>query len=140
MPPERKKHAGGRPKKAIDMKLVEGLAHIHCTIDEIAAIMEISDVTLRKDPEFLPTYYKAREGGKMSLRRQQFKAAEGGNTTMLIWLGKQFLGQRDLVRTEVTGQLEVTDLYDVSEEQLAVIAAQGIVTKGNGRRRNGSET
>ena len=25
----------------------------------------------------------------------QFKAAEDGNVTMLIWLGKQFLGQKD---------------------------------------------
>lgn len=137
MAPERKKHAGGRPKKVIDMKLVAGLAHVHCTILEIAAILGISDRTLRNHPEFLPTYEKAREGGKMSLRRQQFKAAENGNTTMLIWLGKQFLGQRDQVRTEIAGQLEITDPFDLSEEELAVIAAQGIVTKGNGRRRNG---
>jgi hypothetical protein len=33
--------------------------------------------------------------GKASLRRMQFKAAEDGNVTMLIWLGKQFLGQKD---------------------------------------------
>ncbi len=38
------------------------------------------------------------------------------------------------------GPIEYTDPFDLSEEQLAVIAAQGIVTKGNGRRRNGGET
>ncbi len=35
------------------------------------------------------------------------------------------------------GPIEYTDPFDLSEEDLAVIAAQGIVTKGNGRRRNG---
>jgi hypothetical protein len=29
------------------------------------------------------------------LRRLQWKGAEAGNPTMLIWLGKQMLGQRD---------------------------------------------
>ncbi len=44
-------------------------------------------------------------------------------------------------KVELTGRdgapIEVTDPFDMSEEELAVIAAQGIVTKGNGRRRNG---
>ena len=35
-----------------------------------------------------------REKGKVSLRRSQFKLAEK-NPTMAIWLGKQYLGQRD---------------------------------------------
>jgi hypothetical protein len=41
------------------------------------------------------------EGGKMSLRRHQWRALEEGNTTMLVWLGKQYLGQRE--KNEVTG-------------------------------------
>lgn len=32
----------------------------------------------------------------------QLKAAEGGNVTMLIWLGKQLLGQKD--KSELTGK------------------------------------
>lgn len=86
------------------MKLVEGLAHIHCTEAEIASILGVSEKTLRSRPGFLPAYRKAREGGKMSLRREQFKKAEAGNTTMLIWLGKQHLGQSDQVRNEQTGK------------------------------------
>jgi hypothetical protein len=31
----------------------------------------------------------------VSLRRAQFKAAKEGNVTMLIWLGKQRLGQKN---------------------------------------------
>jgi hypothetical protein len=33
----------------------------------------------------------------------QFKAAEGGNATMLIWLGKQYLGQSDKTQHELSG-------------------------------------
>ena len=33
--------------------------------------------------------------GNASLRRLQWRAAEGGNVTAQIWLGKQWLGQRD---------------------------------------------
>lgn len=36
----------------------------------------------------------------MSLRRQQIALAEKGNATMLIWLGKQLLGQSDKVDTK----------------------------------------
>lgn len=35
----------------------------------------------------------------MSLRRTQFKLAEK-NPTMAIWLGKQYLGQRDNIEVE----------------------------------------
>ena len=46
--------------------------------------------------------YKKHQGeGKASLRRAQWKAAQDGNPTMLVWLGKQMLGQRD--KQEITG-------------------------------------
>lgn len=46
---------------------------------------------------------KKRAGGKASLRRMQWKSAEDGNTTMLIWLGKNILGQTDKVQNEISG-------------------------------------
>jgi hypothetical protein len=46
--------------------------------------------------------------GRMSLRRKQWKAAEDGNTTMLVWLGKQYLGQSD--KSEVTGAISLDPL------------------------------
>lgn len=33
--------------------------------------------------------------GERQDRRLLWKAANSGNTTMLIWMGKQYLGQRD---------------------------------------------
>jgi len=40
--------------------------------------------------------------GKMSIRRLQFEKAKEGNTTMLIWLGKQYLGQTDKADFQMT--------------------------------------
>ena len=91
---------GGRPKKEIDYNIVEKLAHIQCTQAEIAEILEISTRTLQKDKEFLRLYKKGIESGKSSLRRLQWKGAEAGNNSMLIWLGKQYLSQRDQPKEE----------------------------------------
>ena len=85
----------GRPKKEIDYKTVEKLASIHCTQEEIADYMNISVRTLQRNAEFCRIYKRGLSLGKSSLRRMQWKKAEEGNTTALIWLGKQMLGQRD---------------------------------------------
>lgn len=86
----------GRPKKVIDYETVEKLAKIQCTQEEIASFLDISVRTLLRDEKFCEIYKKGIENGKLSLRRYQFKLAEK-NTTMAIFLGKQYLGQRDNV-------------------------------------------
>lgn len=83
-----------RPKKEIDYTTVEKLASIQCTQEEIANFLEISVRTLQRDEEFCRIFKKGQDNGKMSLKRYQFKLAEK-NTAMAIWLGKQYLGQRD---------------------------------------------
>ena len=85
----------GRPKKVIDYDIVAELASIQCTIDEIASVLKISRQTLHKDDQFLYIYKQGIEDGKKSLRRMQWDAARKGNTTMLVWLGKQYLGQKE---------------------------------------------
>lgn len=89
----------GRPKKDIDYTSVEKLANIQCTQDEIATFLGISKRTLQRDEKFMEVYNKGRENGKMSLRRIQWKHAEK-SASMAIFLGKQYLGQKDNV--EVT--------------------------------------
>ena len=90
-----KKNVGGRPKKEIDYEMVGKLATIQCTQDEIAEILDISTRTLQRDLEFCRVYKKNTEVGRMSLRRFQWRSAEKGNTSMLIWLGKQYLEQKE---------------------------------------------
>ncbi len=90
----------GRPKKEIDYEVVEKLAGIQCTQEEIANFLNLSVRTLQRDEEFCRLYKKGQDDGKRSLRRIQFKIAEK-NPTMAIWLGKQYLGQRDSFPDEV---------------------------------------
>ena len=84
----------GRPKFQIDYETVEKLAHIQCTKTEIANFLGCSVDTLDRDNNFAEHYKKGLDGGKMSLRRMQFKLAEK-NSAMAIFLGKQYLGQKD---------------------------------------------
>jgi len=96
-----KKNPGGRPRIEIDIENLRGLAVIHCTQDEIAAVLKISTSTLDrmladKDGKYWCAYKEGLASGKKSLRRAQVAAAMKGNSTMLVWLGKQILGQRDM--------------------------------------------
>ena len=92
---EEKKNKGGRPKKQLDYEMIEKLSMIQCTQDEIASCLNVNVKTLRADDKFLDLYKKGQEKGKASLRASQFRMSKT-NATMAIWLGKQYLGQKDL--------------------------------------------
>jgi hypothetical protein len=79
--------------KNIDPAQVKKLAAIGCTNVEIADIVGCSHDTLSR--RFKAELTEGRSQGKASLRRKQWDVALTGNVTMLIWLGKQVLGQSD---------------------------------------------
>jgi len=85
------------------IKTIEGLAKIQCTQGEAAAVLGIDRTTLlaflKRNPEARKRWEAGLESGKASLRRNQFKLSET-NAAMAIWLGKQYLGQREPVRHE----------------------------------------
>ena len=91
-----------RPKKEINKEMFEQMCGIQCTKDEICSIFNIDEKTLTRwckdvyNMGFSDIYKKKSQIGLMSLRRIQFKLAEK-NTTMAIWLGKQYLGQKDVI-------------------------------------------
>jgi AraC-like DNA-binding protein len=87
----------GRPKIEINEDQLEKLASILCTMEEMASFFGCSVDTLERN--FADTIKKGKDKGRMSLRRLQFEKAQTGNTTMLIWLGKQMLGQKDKIET-----------------------------------------
>lgn len=87
------KRPRGRPPVEVDPQKVYELASIACTLDEIALLCGCSVSTLRN--KYKEVYDKGYAVARSSLRREQWKAASSGNATMLIWLGKQMLGQRD---------------------------------------------
>ena len=90
-----------RPKIEIDFDMVKKLCAIQCTGQEIADVLDVSyDTVERRVKEvyqisFADYIKKHSANGKMSLRRKQHEVAMNGNTTMLVWLGKQYLGQTD---------------------------------------------
>ena len=90
----------GRPKKIINYEQVEKLASIFCTQEEIAAILDVSISTLQHNQEFLQVHKKGLQTAKMSLRRKQFKLADT-NAGMAIFLGKNYLNQRDYNQVEL---------------------------------------
>ena len=98
---------GGRPKFKIDYEQVEKLAGLQCTQEEIASYLGCSVDTLQRDKEFCGLYKRGMDKGRMSLRRKQWKAADEGNNTMLIWLGKQYLQQSDKKEIDHTGSFNV---------------------------------
>jgi len=97
----------GRPPKEIDQKQFENLCGLQCTLEEICGWFDVTDKTLDSwckrtyDANFSEVFKQKRGAGKISLRRSQWRLAEK-NATMAIFLGKQFLGQRDNVDVNVT--------------------------------------
>ena len=104
---EQKARPGRKPALVADdktLRTVEGLARIQCTQAEAAGVLGVTRETfhqfLKAHPAARETWDLGLESGRASLRRNQLKLAER-NAAMAIWLGKQYLGQRDPDRTSV---------------------------------------
>lgn len=83
----------GRDKKPVPAADVFKLSAIGCKDHEIADWFGVDQNTLRYN--FSVELIKGRETLKQSLRRKQIEVAMSGNAVMLIWLGKNLLGQTD---------------------------------------------
>jgi len=83
----------GRPKVEIDTDLLFKLAECHCSLKEMCYIMGVSKFTLTQ--RFQDSIDRGQAAGKMRLRKAQYRKALEGNPVMLIWLGKNVLGQKD---------------------------------------------
>ena len=104
--------AKGQIKQAqikIDQKQFENLCKMQCTETEIMSWFDVSKDTLIRwckanyGCDFATIYEQKKEGGKIALRRYQLQLAEK-NPTMAIWLGKQYLKQRDNIELEHNAQ------------------------------------
>lgn len=109
----KKRTKAGRPRAVIDKKTFENLCGLQCTKQEICDWFEITDKTLEKwvkenyeRRHFSEVFRQYRGKGKISLRRAQFQLAQK-STAMAIFLGKNYLGQKD--KTEQEQQVSVTD-------------------------------
>lgn len=97
--------------KEIDKEQFEGLCELQCTQAEFCCFFNVTDKTLdrwckdtyknEKDEgmSFSEIFAIKRGKGKISLRRAQFQLAQK-NAAMAIFLGQQYLGQRNYATLE----------------------------------------
>jgi hypothetical protein len=134
--PEAKKR--GRPATNIPLPQLEALCQVHATDAEIAAHFGCSTKTierLKKKPRYASVFERGRADGKISLRRAQYQEALKGSPSMLIWLGKQLLGQKEKI--EASGpnggpiQIEaVRDMLDrMTDEDFKKLAQQNGISE-----------
>lgn len=105
-----------RKKLDIDVEQIETAAAIGCTQDEIAILVSCSVRTLQSRQDLREAYDRGLARMRKSLRRLQWEKAEEGNVTMMIWLGKQILGQKD--RVEETLRSEVVEIERVAPKAI----------------------
>lgn len=112
----------GRPHKLHadqeTLKTVENLGKIQCTTKEASAVLKVTEKTfiefLQREKKAADAFEFGKDNGKASLRRMQLKAAEAGNVTMLIWLGKQLLGQKDRFEHAGAGGGAIEHKHDIA--------------------------
>lgn len=95
-----------KPRKKIELTeeaKIEKLASYGLTNKEIAEALGYDENTLKRNFEIF--LIKGKADLKQRLKKKQISVALGGNVSMLIWLGKQYLGQAD--KSEESGDLNI---------------------------------
>ena len=116
------KNKGGRPRKEIPQEEFEKLCALQCTKEEICGFFGVTDKTLEawckrtyNRRGFSEVFSEKRGIGKISLRRNQFQLSKK-NATMAIFLGKQWLDQRDHVTVEHSAENNLLDAIMGADE------------------------
>ena len=113
-----------RPRKQIEQEQFENLCSLQCTLQEIAEWFRCSEDTIERycvrtyNMGFADAWKKYSARGRISLRRAQFRLAEK-NAGMAIFLGKNYLGQRDNVQYEDSESLARLDAILAAMKQTA---------------------
>lgn len=107
----------GRPRKKVDVQELLVNAAKGYTMPELGALMGVSEDTLQR--RFAVVIQRGRKLRDASLRKRQFDVAMGGNPSMLIWLGKQYLEQSDKNDIKAVVTHEYFDASSLTDEQLA---------------------
>jgi hypothetical protein len=116
----------GRPKANIDWHKVDNLLKAQCDGVGIAAMFGVHPNTLylacEEENKIGFSEYSAikRAEGRELLRAKQFDSAMSGDKTMQIWLGKQYLDQKDRREVEQHNQTTI-EVTPATEEQAELI-------------------
>lgn len=106
----------------IDKKQFENLCGLQCTYNEVCDFFDVDDKTLNSwckstyGTTFSEIFKVKRGKGQISLRRTQWKLAEK-NASMAIFLGKQYLGQKDIIVNENKNLPKVEELLSKIESE-----------------------
>lgn len=112
----------GRNNIPVPPDEVELMAKIGSTDREIAEHFGINDQTLRYN--FMDFLIKGRSELKQRLRKAQLKVAFEGNPTMLIWLGRNILGQNENIFANDNNKIlpftddEITEVKEDLQDEL----------------------
>lgn len=93
----------GRNNTVIPEEQVAQLSQYHCTNKEMADFFDVPLQTFMDN--FRDIITKNRIITKQRLRKKQLEVALNGDRVMLIWLGKQMLGQADTPVSEESNQV-----------------------------------
>ncbi len=107
----------GRPRAELNLKLIRSLAQIGCTLTEIASIIGVNEKTIRRRAS--DEMEKGHNEMRTTLRRWQYLKAKDGNVAMLIWLGKQFLGQRERIDETIREEVVTIEPFDATKTDAA---------------------
>lgn len=104
--PRKKTGAMGSPAFIFDARQVEIFGMYRATQETMAEYYGVSIDTIARrmkdqDSDFCKAYKKGSGLCLMRLREAQVKKALTGDSTMLIWLGKVLLGQRETLKNEI---------------------------------------
>lgn len=119
----------GRPPLEIDEAMLYEAARTHASFEQLARIFGVGAQSLSFNAKYREIILKARAEKQRDLLAAQFQTAiSDRNPTMQIWLGKQYLEQRDVLRTEHSGP----DGKPIQHEKTKRVIA---IFPENGRRR-----
>lgn len=112
-----------RHRIALDESIIEEMCKAGCTALSICRALSISPVTLynwsRREKQLEWEAYKRQflAIGDDCLRQKQYELAMQGDKALLIWLGKNRLGQRDKQDLTTNGEKLSQVIYQVATEE-----------------------
>lgn len=123
-----------RQEIEISLRELKKLARLQCTNREAAAFLGIRLTTfthlLRTNENVKNAWERGKEKGLVSLRRIQWRHADE-SPPMAIFLGKQYLGQREVVSSEVSGrdggpiEFDASQLSQSERDKLRILIQNG---------------
>jgi len=102
----------GRKRAELDYNIIDTALYYGATMNQVMFLLEKKDMKytrktiercIKRDKGMTFSEYReyCHGGSRLKLAQKQFEVAMSGNATLLIWLGKQWLGQKDKLEQSV---------------------------------------